>query len=400
MSTPARLEHLDLAAPPVIGDLCRRSLYAGAVFAVAGVAGAVVSPAEFMHAYLLAYMFSLSPVLGSMALLMLWHLSGGEWGMVIRRTLEAAMGTLPLLAVLFVPILLGLRLTYAWARPEDLARSESLRRLAGLYLTPTSFLLHAVVFFLLWGLLAYYLGRWSSEQDRGHTASLSKRFRALSAAGILVYGGTMTLASVDWVMSLDPSWTSTIYALIFMVGQALFALCLCAIVGRMLVKRPPMSAVLAPHHFHDLGNLMLTFVMLWAYFNFSQWLIVWSGNLPEEIRWYLPRVQSGWSEIGGLLIVGQFALPFVLLLSRSLKKNSHQLALLASFLLLMRYVDLFWNIEPGFSGEHFHFTWLHVVVPVGMFGLWLAYFFWNLKRRPLVAAHDPQWQAFLEKQHE
>ena len=402
MNINARIEDMDFTAPPIVAALQRRALVVGVVFAIAAVIGFLIEPRQAMHSYLLAFMFCLGPTLGAMALLMLWYLTGGEWGMPIRRVLEAATATLPMMMAGFIPIVLSayLHLNYPWANPEELKHNEHMAHQASQYLNPNLFLLRGVLYFVAWGLLAYYLLSWSRLQDQPPERAMDARFRGLSAAGIIIYGWTLTFAVIDWVMSLTPEFNSTIYGLIFMVGQALITLCLMVIVAHILRQYEPLSGLLLPRNFHDYGKLMLTFVMLWAYFSFSQWLIVWSGNLPEEIHWFLDRIHGGWGVVGFVLIIGHFAIPFALLLSRGLKQNSRKLAWIGGWLILMRYLDLFWNIEPSFHKERFHYSWLDAAIPIAMFALWLAYFLSNLRKRPLVAVYDPHLRAVLAKQHE
>jgi hypothetical protein len=396
------MENRDFGAPPGLAKLQQRALLAGAVLAVAGIIGFVVEPRQAMHSYLLAFMLCLGPTLGAMALLMVWHVTGGDWGVGIRRILEAAMGTLPMLAAAFLPIVLGAywRLNYPWANPEELHHSEHLARQASRYLNPSLFLARGILYFLAWGAMAYFLLAWSEAQDRPPQRPPGKRFQALSAVGIIIYGWTLTFAVVDWVMSLTPEFTSTIYGLLFMVGQGLMALCLATIVGHLLRAREPMAEVLTTRSFHDYGKLLLTFVMLWAYFSFSQWLIIWSGNLPEEIGWFQDRLKGGWGALGLALIVGHFAIPFALLLSRGLKQSSRKLMGIAVWLILMRYLDLYWNIMPSFHESELRYSWLDAVLPLALLSLWLGYFLRNLRRRPLVALHDPHLTALLAKQHE
>jgi hypothetical protein len=400
MSSNARITNLDFTAPPVVARWQRRALAVGAVFTLATIAGFVVDTTHALHAYLIAYMLCLGLTLGSMAWVMVWHLTGGDWGVMVRRLFEAAIGTLPLMMVGFIPILIGVHKNYVWSQPAEIAHSEHLMRLAGQYLNFKLFLFRGIVYFVCWGLLAFYLLRWSRLQDSPPDRAFGAVYRAISAAGLVVYAWTLTFATIDWVMSLTPDWSSSIYGLIFMVGQGLLSMCLIVILAHLLRSCAPMSEVLEPRNFHDYGKLMLTFVMLWAYFNFSQWLIIWAGNLPEEIRWYLDRIHGDWGYVALALVVGHFAIPFCILLSRPFKQNSAKLVWLAVWLVLMRYLDLYWNIEPNFSREHFHYTWVDAVVPIGMLGLWLAYFFWNLRKRPLVVLHDPHLRAVLGKQHE
>jgi hypothetical protein len=307
-----------------------------------------------------------------------------------------------MMAAAFIPVVLTayLHVNYPWADPEELKHSEHMARQAAQYLSPNLFLLRGILYFIAWGILAYYLLKWSDAQDRPPDRALGVRFRALSGAGLVVYGWTLTFAVIDWVMSLTPDFTSTIYGLIFMVGQGLIAMCLVVIVGHRFRQFEPMSQVLQTRNFLDYGKLLLTFVMLWAYFSFSQWLIIWSGNLPEEIHWFIDRLHGNWGIVAFVLMIGHFCIPFALLLSRPLKQNSGKLMVLAVWLVLMRYLDLFWNIEPNFSKTKFHYSWLDAVIPIALLALWLAYFFRNLRRRPLVVLHDPHLRAVLGKQHE
>ena len=402
MST-ARVGNLDLMAPPVVKTIQRRSLVVGLIFAVIAVVGAFARPEEFFRGYLLGYMAWLGVTLGSMAILMIRHLTGGGWGMVIRRILGAAMRCVPLMALLFVPILFGLPKLYVWARPldslPDKHLQEHLQEITRTYLSVHGFIIRAVIYFAIWNLLAFFLTKWSAQQDCPPTRDNSARFQVLSGPGLILYGFTISFAAVDWVMSIDPSWISTIYGLLFLIGQVLSAMCFAVVVERILVRYKPMSELLKPDYVHDHGKWMLTFVMVWAYFAFSQWLIIWAGNLPEEITWYMRRLNGGWGYIGLFLVLFHFAVPFVLLLSRPFKRDVRRLVWLAVWLMLMRYFDLFWMIEPNFSGR-LSVTWADVVVPVAMGGLWLAYFFRNLNSMPLLPAYDVFAKEVFEPVHE
>ncbi len=402
MSSHSRIDNLNVAAPPIAAVMQRRALLVGGVLGVISIIGFVIEPGQAFHSYLLAFMFCLGLTLGPMAMLMVWHLTGGDWGIPIRRIFEAAMSTLPLMAAAFIPLAISayLHLNYPWANPEEVKHSEHLANEAAKYLNPNLFLLRGIAYFIAWGALAYFLLKWSDDQDRPPEKALDVRFRRISGAGIVMYGWTLTFASVDWVMSLSPEFTSTIYGLIFMVGQGLLGMCLAVIIGNMLRQDEPLAVALTSKNFLDYGKLLLTFVMLWAYFSFSQWLIVWSGNLPDEIHWFEDRITGDWKVVSAFLIVGHFAVPFALLLSRPFKQNSRKLAYLAGWLVLMRYLDLHWNIEPNFHKEHFHYSWLDAVIPLAMLGLWLAYFFRNLRRRPLIALYDPHVRVALAKEHE
>jgi hypothetical protein len=278
-----------------------------------------------------------------------------------------------------------------------MSKTPALQEKARLYLNLPFFSGRAVLYFAIWILLAYLLSKWSREQDLTADRRFAKNMRMLSAPGLLLFFLTVTFASVDWAMSLNPEWFSTIYGLLFAIAWALSAMAFTIAVMSFLTDREPMSRIVRPNHFQDLGKLMLAFVMLWAYFAFSQFLIVWSGNLPEEIQWYLPRVRGGWGAIALSVIVLHFAFPFMLLLSASLKRNARKLVLLAGLILVMRLVDLFWMIAPEFPPPGFHVSWMDVVAPIGLGGLWFAMFAWQLGKRPLIPTNDPQYESVLEQ---
>ncbi len=396
-----KLTKSDLMAPPVAQTMQQRSLVIGVIAAIASVAGAFIAPDSFYSAYLTGFMFWLGLSLGCMAILMLYHLVGGAWGTLIRRILESGMMTLPLMFVLFIPILLHLPNLYFWARAgvlTDPKTDSKIVEIAHSYLNFNGILLRYIVYFAIWFGMAYFLNRWSTEQD-SIAGQSTLRFRAMSSIGLVIYSLTISFAVIDWVMSLQARWISTIYGLLFVAGEALSAFCFVVVIESILGKRKPMSEYLTDTEVHDHGKFMLTFVMVWAYFNFSQWLIIWAGNLPEEIPWYVRRMNGGWEVVGLFLVVFHFAVPFALLLSRQLKRKTRTLVWLASWLMVMRIVDIFWHIEPA-SHPAFHLSWLHFAIVAGIGGLWMAYFFHNLRSRPLLAVNAPQTLRLLEPAHE
>jgi hypothetical protein len=392
--TTATFNRSDLMAPAVAQTIQQRSLVIGVLGAIATVAGAFLAPGSFYSAYLIGFMFWLGLSLGCMAILMLYHLVGGKWGTVIRRMLESGMMVLPLMAVLFLPIVLNLPKLYFWARPDVLAKDPKIADIANSYLHfggIDGIFARYIIYFVIWIGMAYFLNRWSTEQDTPEGgAKATLRFRAMSGLGLVIYSFSISFAVIDWVMSLQARWISTIYGFIFIAGEVLSAYCFMVVIESILIKRKPVSEFLTSTEVHDHGKFMLTFVMVWAYFNFSQLLIIWSGNLPEEISWFLPRMNGGWGAVALLLVLFQFAVPFALLLSRSLKKNVGQLALVASLLIVMRMVDIFWHVEPALHPHEFHLSWVHFAVIAGMGGLWMAYFFRNLRARPLLVLYAPQ----------
>ncbi len=400
--SPVSTTRLDLAPPPVVGKIAQRSLGIGLVFGVAAVWLAFSRPDEFYRAYLLGFMCWLGVALGSMAIIMIRHLTGGGWGVVVRRIMGAAMRTLPLLALFFLPIILGVHRLYIWAQPlsnvPDKHLRDHLEQITQTYLTVNGFIVRAIFYFAIWNLLSFLLTKWSKEGDLPSARDNSERFKAVSGPGLILYAFTISFAAIDWVMSLDPSWISTIFGLIILIGQVLSAMCFAVVVERILFNYKPMSEMLTPDFVHDHGKWILTFIMVWAYFSFSQWLIIWAGNLPAEITFYLKRLNNGWGSIGLTLVLFHFAVPFGILLSRPFKRNIRKLVWVAAWMLLMRYLDLFWIIEPNFS-KALNVTISDVVVPIAIGGIWLWYFFRNLGSLPLLPAYDVTAREVLEPAH-
>ena len=389
MST--RLQIFDatrFAPPPDLELLRRRSLVVGVAATIICLIGAFLSPASFYRSYLVSYVFLVGIALGCLAVGMLHHVTGGAWGVVIRRLLEAASRTLPVLLVLFLPITFGIRHLYVWARPEAVAADHLLQHKAP-YLNVPFFIARTVLYFLVWMGFMLWTERLVRQQDRTGDPDLPRRLQKLGAAGLVAYGLTVTLAAVDWLMSLDPHWYSTMYGIYLLGGQALSAFAFMIPVALYLSRRKPLDAVLKPRHFHDWGKLLLAFVMLWAYFSYSQFLIIWSGDIPEEVAWYTARTQGAWKWVALAIVLLHFALPFLLLLSRDLKRSAPRLAALAALLLFMRYVDLYWQAVPAFHAEARAFHWLYVVMPLALGGIWLSVFAWQLGKRPLVPLGDP-----------
>jgi hypothetical protein len=395
--------NLDLTAPEVVKKISQRSLVIGGIFAVISVILAFIRPDEFYRAYLLGFMCWLGVALGSMAILMIRHLTGGGWGTVIRRILGAAMRTLPLLFALFIPMFFGIRKVYIWAQPlgniEDKHLREHLEQITQTYLTVNGFIIRAIFYFAVWNVLSFLLSKWSMQTDTPNAPDNSARFKAVSGPGLILYGFTISFAAIDWIMSLDPSWISTIFGLIILIGDVLSAMCFAVVVERILFNYKPMSEMLRPDFVHDHGKWMLAFIMVWAYFNFSQWLIIWAGNLPAEITFYLRRLNGGWGYIGLILVLFHFVIPFATLLSRPFKRDIRKLVWVAVLLLFMGWLDLLWIIEPTFS-KTLAITVADVVVPVAIGGIWLWYFFRNLASLPLLPAYDTDAHEVLQPAHD
>jgi len=387
--------HDAMYTPPVSLDALRRqSLIIGIVGLAASGAGAFVNPNQFLHSYLLAFLLWLGAALGGLALTMLQHMSGGGWGVVLRRILEAAARTLPWMALFFVPIALGATRLYPWTDAARVAADHVLTEKAP-YLNLPFFYARAVLYFAVWCGLARFLTKWSAEQDVTGAPDLPRRMRAMSAVGLVVYALTMTFAAIDWGMSLEPHWFSTMYGFLFIGGQALMGLSVAIVMARRLSIEPPMSGVFNAGHFHDFGKLLFAFTMVWAYLSFSQFLIIWSANLPEEIPWYIHRMHGGWEAIGIGLMLLHFAVPFVVLVNRKSKRNSAILAGMALWMIGMRALDLFYIIGPEAYPDGLRIHWLDLATVVGVGGVWVALFAANLKSRPLLPLREPELAGAL-----
>jgi hypothetical protein len=392
------------AAPANTMAVAGRWAGLGVVAAAVSIAGAVVAPAQFYRGYLIGYMLVLGFSLGSLALLMLGHLTGGNWWMIGRRVLEAAVGNLPLITLFFLPIWFGRHYLYVWLDPGFVKTHQAVASKAG-YLNDQFWTIRAVIYFALWNLWGWALRRGSRRQDDDSSPAVWQALKVWSAPGILVFGLTITLASTDWVMSLDPTWYSTIYGMFIIISEMLSVMALLIVVLCSMRSSEPYDKILGPDKLHDYGKLMLAFTMVWAYFSFSQWLIIWAGNLPEEITWYLYRINGGWQTVALTLVILQFALPFLLLLSREIKRDARKLMPLALLVLVMRYVDIYWlvapNPFPGTAGTEHHLTyhWTYLAAPLALLGLWLGAFFWRLGGRPLLVVTEPMLPRLWEQSH-
>jgi hypothetical protein len=336
-------------------------------------------------------MFVLGLSLGSLGLLMLQHLTGGNWGIIIRRPLESATRALAIVAVLFVPIFFGMKYLYnAWLNAPPAGQEGALSDFQRSYLTLNGFRIRAILYFAIWGVLVFLFNRWSREQDANpEDTSLSRRLKMLAGPGIIIYVFVMTFAAIDWVMSLSPHWASTIYGFLFVVGQLISSMSLMIAMVVLLARTGPLSGVLQPRHIQDLGKLLLAFVMLWAYFQFSQLLIIWSGNQPEEITFYYSRLHSQWGVVAVIVVIFHFFVPFFLLLSRDLKRNPALLRGVAIWLILMRLVDLFWYTRPEFTSTALPTIW-DLAAALALGGLWFFFFTGQLKQLPVLPVGDPK----------
>jgi hypothetical protein len=369
----------------------RNSLLIGIAGVLLLIAGFLIDRGQAMRSYLFAYLYWTGMGLGSMGILLLHHTVGGKWGMVIRRLCEAGARTLPYMALLLIPVLLSIPTLYPWARPEALQNANIQAKAS--YLNAPFFLIRTVFYFLVWTFYAWRLSKWSAEQDQSGDEGLIGKMRAVSAPGLVVFTFVTTFAFIDWIMSLEPNWFSTIYGVMFLVGQVLESFAFVIALVIILSKRSPLKEYVTVQHLHDLGNMMFAFMVLWAYLSFSQFLIIWAGNLPEETPWYLRRLRGGWEWVALTLVIFHFATPFVLLLMRKTKRHADRLIKVCVLMIVIRIVDVYWVVEPAFYQQQLKISWLDFVTPFAVGGLWLALFCGQLKSRPLVPLKDPRLQG-------
>ena len=383
---------------PTLDRLQRNALVCGVIGVVLVVVLGMRDTQQLFRSYLFAFVYWISIPLGCTAILMLHHLTGGWWGLPIRRILEAGSRTIRLMAILFIPVLFGMSKLYLWANAA-IVQSDPILQDKRWWLNPTGFVIRYFIYFGVWFLLVGLLNKWSREQDQTGNPALADRMSAISGPGLVFWGFAVSGAAVDWVMSLEPHWYSTIYGLLFIAIEALIALSFTLFVLRMLSDFPPIKDSVAPSRFNDLGNILLAFVMLWAYLSFDQLIITWAGNLKEEIPWYMQRAFGGWAPVGVALVILHFFVPFLLLLQRGVKRRLRVLSIVAGWMVLLTLVDIYWIVVPSWDklSPHVHFIDIFAVVGIG--GLWVAAFAWQLKKLPLLPLHDPRFEGVLQHEH-
>jgi hypothetical protein len=403
MDTTPRTTPTSFDPPPELRRLQGTFLIAGIVGLAVTAVGFFVDQAHFFQGWLVAWVLWLSVALGCLGLAMLQYLSGGAWGLMIRRPLEAGARTLPLLLVLFLPIVAGIPHLFEWSHREAVEANAVLQAKEP-YLNVPFFLVRAGIYFAVWIALTWTISRLARRQDETGDPIAARRLQAVSAAGFLLLALTGSFAAIDWLMSLDPHWQSSLYGLWFFAGLGLSGLTFAVVVANWLRQRAPMAGVLRPRHFHDYGKLFFAFTMLWAYLSFSQFLLIWAGNLPEEIPFYLRRMHGGWGIVSGLLVVAHFVLPFLILLSADVKRRSTTLVKVAAWMIAMRWLDYFWNVAPTLQALHHEGghgvgvwagLWIDLAAAVGIGGVFTWFYLRQLASRPLLPVNDPRLAEVL-----
>ncbi|MEO8168661.1 MAG: hypothetical protein ABI623_10465 [bacterium] len=374
----------------------QRALVVGGIGILLLAIGAFVSKEEFFQSYLYGYLFWMILTLGCLGILLLHHLVSGSWGHIVQRHMEAGARIMPVMAILFIPILLGLHTLYPWTNHEHL--THVVEQKLG-YLNIPFFLARQVIYFGLWITSAFYLSNKSRELDKSGDLLVVRKLRIFSGPAMALFILSVTLASVDWMMSLEPEWFSSMYGIGRITNAALTGIALCILLVRFFADKKPLSDVLTTRHIHHLGNLLMAFTIFWAYIVFSEFLIIWSGNLPDDNMWHLRRMGHGWVVMAAILIAGQFALPFAILLSKRVKRKIQTLARIAAWIFLIRFIDLYWLIFPAFDGDKVQFHWLALVSPIAIGGIWMWFFIGNLKTQPLLPLNDPRFHNGMAEQH-
>jgi hypothetical protein len=396
----------DLGSPNVERFRSRAVIVAGIAIVLA-ILGFFLNRDQFFRSYLLAYTFWIGLTIGCLGLLMIQHMTGGAWGFITRRNTEAASRLFPLMAFLFLPVIFGMKKLYIWTDPSlwTAEQHEVIEPKTHYYLNVPFFIVRWLIYFAIWWLLSFLLNRYSQRQDETGDRRISRTMTKISGPGLVAAGLALTFAMIDWTMSLDPTFYSTIWGVIYLGGQLLSAMAFCIIVLAVLSDGGPYTGFVKPAHFHDMGKLMLAFLLLWAYFSVSQLIIIWSGNIPEEAKWYTRRLGGSWKWLGVVLVVCHFAIPYFMLLSRDLKRNSRRIIWLAVWMMLMRYVDLYWLTGPelhgalGGDGGPFTIHWLDIVLWVAIGAIWLWFWAGELRKRPLLPLKDPFVTEGLHPSH-
>jgi len=426
-SSHAKALPADLGAPAFVDGWRSRAIIVAAVAAVVAVILAILGQTQdhlgwdhFMRAWMLGLVFTFGWSVGGLALLMVQYVSGGKWGLLLRRPLEAMTRALPLVFAYWVVSVFFIKHLYQWAMYTNVAATaEALKN--GLIseaqahsldfkrpmLNPTTYIVAMLICFAIWGLYTWRLNNLGLRRDHDSpdtTPFWIKKLENVSGPGIVVYSLTMTAAVIYWVMSMDVTWFSSVYGLLFLVGEGYSVLALSILTSISLSKAEPFRTILRTTEQHDLGKFTFAFVMLNIYLGFAQFLIIWSGNLPEEIPWYLDRIRGHWGIIITLDFIFHWVIPFSLLLSRDIKRNKKRMVRVCQWMIFAKAFDLFWLIEPNFkdAARNLHFSWgilEYIAVPVAMASLWVAYFSHNLKTRPLVQTNDPHVAEILEPEH-
>ena len=382
-------------ARPETGVLSRISLIVGAVFLALSVVGFFADKNQFFFSYQVAFTFWLSIGLGGLFLTLLHHLFGATWSIVLRRIMETIMKVLPWMVLFFLPMLLGLHELFHWTHSDAVAHDPLLQQKQP-YLNVPFFVIRAVIYFAVWIYLARWFYKKSVDQDREYDSKQAHRLRQVAAPAIILFALTLTFAAFDWMMSLDPHWYSTIYGVYYFAGSTLATIAILILFTRSIQAKGGMKNILNLDHYHDMGKLLFTFVVFWAYIAFSQYFLIWYANIPEETLYYFHRWDGNWKTISLIIVFGKFVIPFLILITRSSKRNLTFLTAISLWLLLMQWLDLYWMIMPTLHSHGTHFSWLDVTTMLGIGGIFVGLFFRQVQKQEIVPVNDPKLPQSLE----
>jgi hypothetical protein len=375
------------------GRILSQMVWIGAVLGVIGLAASVAfasgQPRQFYFCWLVAYLYFLSLALGSLFLVLCLFVCHAGWSVSLRRVLENTMATLPIFAVLFIPVWLGRHELYIWTDPAEVAKEAALRGKSG-YLNETFWVIRAIFYFVCWSALAVYFSRESQRQDLTGDEAITRRLQRVAAPGIIVFSFTISFAAIDWMMSLEPEWYSTMYGVYYFAGSILAALAFLVLGIAFIHVRGGLRGVVTVEHTHDVGKLLFGFTIFWTYIAFSQYFLIWYGNIPEETLYYMHRAQGSWPKVAAVLIFGHFVIPFFFLMPRAIKRSMPLLTAAALWLLAMQFMDIYWCVMPVFRHESARPGVLDATTMLAVGGFFLAWLGWVSSRRALVPLRDPR----------
>jgi len=362
---------------------------AGLLLLAAAALGGYGNPRQFFFSYLVAYLFFLTLSLGGLIFVLIQFATRAGWSVAVRRIAEHSMGTLPLMAVLAIPLALGFEHLFTWFDPQ-VVKDDPLLEKKVAYLNPGFFYVRSFVYLIGWAALGWWFRRQSIRQDDGNAVQMTRRLQIASPPAIVWFAVTTTFFAFDWIMSLDPHWYSTIFGVYFFAGSMVSILCLLILLVLLLQRYGLLESIVSEEHLHDLGKLLFGFVVFWAYIAFSQFMLIWYANIPEETLWYAHRLHHGWEYLSFLLAAGHFVLPFFLLISRDAKRNHAVLMTGTVWLLVMHYVDLYWLVMPSYQTEAFRPHWLDLLSLLGLGGVFVAGLFRLMAKPLLIPRRDPR----------
>lgn len=378
------------------GSLGKMSLIAGIALLAASFAGYFMDGPQFFHSYLLGYLFWLSVALGGLFFTLATHLFGAEWSIVLRRITEATMYTIPVLAILFIPILFGMHDIFHWTHEEVVKQDAILNAKSG-YLNFNFFVIRALIYFTIWFLLSRVLYKLSLKQDKEPSDALILKINKISAPGMILFALSITFASFDWIMSLEPHWFSTIFGVFYFGGSFLAILCFIILMAFYLRSQGYLVNEISVEHYHDLGKLIFAFLVFWGYIGFSQYFLIWYANIPEETVWYDMRWENGWSLITLMLVFGHFLVPFMALTFRATKRNFALLKIISVWVLVMHALDMYWLTAPTFAHGHGpHLSWMDVTILLGIGGIFVWNVWNNISSNPLIPVSDRRLTKSIE----